>query len=435
MVRKVTVSQNDTFAEWQDKTNDLSDNVGEPENLNTANQTDLVSAINEVNVIPADRGGLAKDTDGKLLADVDDASIDITSGNKIQIKNDGVQRQHLNPSVAGAGLDQTQDEGLVVKVGEDSGIAIIDGRVGIKDNGVKVGKHALQDQGSLITFGNAGAPFILGPGTDGQVLTAGGADVNASWGTAPGTKVLGHSGYINDGRVAGGNSTTVTIKSAINLTNPVNALSTPGGLKTEYDSGHYRNYGAAIIPADSNYGMLWTCDEGVVVVRDLKYYQIVIQNGDDYAWEELMWGIRIFNIADETYISFKIQSTQGGDVRSGECMAVSQHFIVAELLSGATNPTNTYYDATGSVAIVEWAEHTNYTEDQYVTASGRLYQNLTEGTNASGPASTKPVHAYFHQGWNAKRGAEIAGGLTKRMPGTSGFVQYQNLTWMYMGEV
>ena len=48
MARKPEVYLTDTIETWRQKTNRLSSNVGEPDDLNTTNKTNLVSAINEL---------------------------------------------------------------------------------------------------------------------------------------------------------------------------------------------------------------------------------------------------------------------------------------------------------------------------------------------------------------------------------------------------
>lgn len=423
MARKVTVSENDTFKEWQDKTNDISNNVGEPEDLLTTNTSDLVSAINEVNVVTAARGALLKNSNGELLANVDDSSIDISSNNKLEIKNDGVRKEHLNPDVAGDGLQQTQDEGIQVKVGEDSGITLTDGRVALLDNGIKVGKHAKQVRGSVLTWGPNDEPVIIGPGTDGQILQTGGPDADLQFSTAPGTKILGHSGYLLAGFFSG-TANTLTIKSSVALTNPVNVLSTPGGLKIpgENQNALQRNVPTDIQP-NANYGMLWSCDEGMVVVRDIRYYSIQVTSGDDTINESVMFGIRVFNYGGDTYITFRVLGTQGGDTDSGQALVATQHFILAELFPGATNPTVTYYDGKNVANSVDaWVEHTDYVSGDVVSANDKIYQNMTAGTNRSGAAATQPTHRYFHDAW---------GGF----PGNVGKKQYQNLTWFFLGDI
>lgn len=49
MAKKINVSLIDTVGTWREATNTMSDYVGEPDNLNTTNKTDLVQALNEVN--------------------------------------------------------------------------------------------------------------------------------------------------------------------------------------------------------------------------------------------------------------------------------------------------------------------------------------------------------------------------------------------------
>lgn len=422
MARKVTVSENDTFKEWQDKTNDLSNSVGEPEDLLTTNTSDLVSAINEVNVVPATRGGLVKNNDGELLANVDDSSIDISENNKIEIKNDGVRKEHLNPDVAGDGLQQTQDEGIQVKVGEDSGITLTDGRVALLDNGIKVGKHALQVRGSVLTWGPNDEPVIIGPGTDGQILQTGGPDADLQFNTAPGTKILGHSGYLVAGFIDGP-ANTLTVKSSVKLTNPVNVLSTPGGLKVPGESrtGSAARWPSSIQP-NANYGMLWECDEGMIVVRDLRYQTFIFHTPDDHGHitETLMMGIRVFNYGDDTYITFRVLGTRGNTWDSGSGYIVTQHFILAELFPGAVNPTVEYYDGKNVAnAVLPWAAHTDYTHGDVVSANDKIYQNVTAGTNRSGGAATEPSHRYF----------------VSARAGLAGKLQYQNLTWFMLGDI
>jgi hypothetical protein len=49
MARKPTVNLTDTFETWRQKTNLISSNVGDPDNLTTPVTTDLVQALNEIN--------------------------------------------------------------------------------------------------------------------------------------------------------------------------------------------------------------------------------------------------------------------------------------------------------------------------------------------------------------------------------------------------
>lgn len=49
MARKPNVNLTDTFETWRQKTNQISSNVGDPDNLTTPVTTDLVQALNEVN--------------------------------------------------------------------------------------------------------------------------------------------------------------------------------------------------------------------------------------------------------------------------------------------------------------------------------------------------------------------------------------------------
>jgi len=49
MARKPTVNLTDTFETWRQKTNLVSSNVGDPDNLTTPVTTDLVQALNEIN--------------------------------------------------------------------------------------------------------------------------------------------------------------------------------------------------------------------------------------------------------------------------------------------------------------------------------------------------------------------------------------------------
>jgi hypothetical protein len=424
MARKVTVSENDTFKQWQDKTNDLSDIVGEPDNLLTSNTTDLVSAINEANVLTANRGGIVKNSDGEIEANVDDNSIDISENNKIQIKNDGVQKKHLNVDVASptGGLQQIQNEGLRVKVGEDSGITLYDGRVAIKDYGVAVKKHAKQDQGSIISYRNGGEPFILGPGEAGEVLTSGGPDANASWGSGTGTKILAHSGYIVSGshQVSQGWGTTITVKSSITLTNPTIALAEPDSLTDTGVSGvnYYARSGLA------NFGPIWSCGEGLVVLRDLRMNHLQVMDGDDGQCEDQTRGMRVFNAVIDgvggTFITFKVQSNAGSDVDSGRMGSSVSHLFTAELLSGASiQSTQEYFNASNQ-SVVDWAANINYSYGQIVISNNKLYENRTPGTNKSGAENTRPTHRWITKG---------AGSLQQ------GFVTYGRITWKFLGDV
>lgn len=58
MPRKPQVQLSDTIDIWRQKTNFLASIVGEPDNLTTNNKVDLVSAVNEVNNLISNSGGL-----------------------------------------------------------------------------------------------------------------------------------------------------------------------------------------------------------------------------------------------------------------------------------------------------------------------------------------------------------------------------------------
>ena len=48
MTRKITVNLTDTIEIWRNSTNTMAEYIGEPDNLNTTDKTNLVSAINEI---------------------------------------------------------------------------------------------------------------------------------------------------------------------------------------------------------------------------------------------------------------------------------------------------------------------------------------------------------------------------------------------------
>lgn len=60
-------------------------------------------------------GGLAQNVDGSLKLDYDGSSIGLGYGYQVSILDDGVERSHINPNVAGAGLGQNIDGSLEVK--------------------------------------------------------------------------------------------------------------------------------------------------------------------------------------------------------------------------------------------------------------------------------------------------------------------------------
>lgn len=60
-------------------------------------------------------GGLAQNVDGSLKLDYDGISIGLGYGYQVSILDDGVERSHINPNVAGAGLGQNLDGSLEVK--------------------------------------------------------------------------------------------------------------------------------------------------------------------------------------------------------------------------------------------------------------------------------------------------------------------------------
>lgn len=60
-------------------------------------------------------GGLAQNIDGSLRVDFDEVSIGLGYSYQVSILDDGVERSHINPNVAGSGLGQNIDGSLEVK--------------------------------------------------------------------------------------------------------------------------------------------------------------------------------------------------------------------------------------------------------------------------------------------------------------------------------
>lgn len=60
-------------------------------------------------------GGLAQNTDGSLRVDFDEVSIGLGYGYQVSVLDDGIERNHINPNVAGSGLGQNIDGSLEVK--------------------------------------------------------------------------------------------------------------------------------------------------------------------------------------------------------------------------------------------------------------------------------------------------------------------------------
>jgi len=87
--------------------------------------------------------GVQKDTTDdfthKLKVDVDDSTIGFTS-NSIEVKDDGITKEKINPDVAGSGIGQNVDGSLEINV-DDSTIEIASGDIlQVKDEGITEAK-------------------------------------------------------------------------------------------------------------------------------------------------------------------------------------------------------------------------------------------------------------------------------------------------------
>lgn len=87
--------------------------------------------------------GVVKDTTDdfthKLKVDIDDSTINFT-GNSVQVKDDGITKEKINPDVAGAGIGQNVDGSLEIAV-DDVTIEIASGDIlQVKDDGISEAK-------------------------------------------------------------------------------------------------------------------------------------------------------------------------------------------------------------------------------------------------------------------------------------------------------
>ena len=423
------IAKQDTFADWLTKTNEISANVGDPDNLTTSVKTNVVAAINSISNDPKDRGGLAKDATGKLFADVDDNSIDVSNNNKIQIKNDGVHAKHLNPDVAGPGLRQLQNEAIAIASDELSISTTPRGHVEVKDGGVSTNKLALSDPGTVITWGINRQALALPPGVAGSSLISQGPGLPVAWGAGTGN-ILGYSGYMTCGTfsvsaVSESDTVEVTVQSTKNLTNITNVEPFPGGVKVTGssiigDSTSNSVFYAALTstPQDANYGFIWQTTEGVVTLRAFDVYSATqnANHSDDGfgARETVIYGMRVFNVDSTTFISFKVKS-----VSAKLAKQVLKFFFVAELLPNAVTTELTYYTNDGATAIAEWGAGISYTFGDIVKSSNKLYRKENEGTQVSSGSAGPPTHTYYSVGVEFGRGDK----------------NYSGITWKFLGEI
>ena len=94
-------------------------------------------------------GGLAQNPDGSLRLDYDGTSIGLGYGYQISILDDGVERSHINPNVAGAGLGQNLDGSLEVKT-DGVSLEVVSDQVRLKRKEIYV----------ILQFSGGGRSFI-----------------------------------------------------------------------------------------------------------------------------------------------------------------------------------------------------------------------------------------------------------------------------------
>jgi len=174
-----------------------------------------------------------------------------------------------------------------------------------------------------------------------------------------------------------------------------------------------------VTTADPDYGFIWSSDQGIISLRMFTYFQSQMQiyhTGDDgYSISESVhYGMKLFNVNDVTFISFKLKEVNFRTVQS-----ISTYFLIAELLAKTTVADQTYYASDGVTAIADWAGGIAYTSGVVVKSNDKLYKMITTGTATSSLSAGAPLHTYF--------GTGVDQGTAEKA--------YGSIVWRFLGEV